>query len=115
MHEDSDLPVGKIDCPFCKNPMEKVYITMIGAARLFSSKEKLNWLTGGWTQKKEAILESGFDAEIPHSREGYKCNNCNAYLIEGKVGPNYVDARQATEAETEKENLKNRIRQLTGI
>jgi hypothetical protein len=52
-----------------------------GLTKLFASKEKLNWLTGGLGQKKEVILESGLFAEIPYDRKGYKCSNCRAFII----------------------------------
>lgn len=100
-----------ISCPLCNTTMVRGYIIQMGSGgTVYFSKEKLSWGLGNLGtlgKEKETILE---DFPDNYSRTGYKCNNCNAVLIQGKPSPTHIDVVRAAQAENEKENLKDRIR-----
>ncbi|MGD0494434.1 MAG: PF20097 family protein [Candidatus Bathyarchaeia archaeon] len=104
-----------MNCPFCKVPMTKGYLSLLGdGSALYFCEERISYTTGRRGKKKEAVLEGGAFGlawEEDYSRTAYKCNECNAIVLEGKPKPAYIDAARAAEAETDKENLKDRIRQ----
>jgi hypothetical protein len=79
---------------------------------VYFSNEKLSWGWGDlgtWRKDKETVLE-GFPDN--YSRTGYKCDNCNAILIEGRPSSTQADKVKAAQAEVDKVNLQNRIRRI---
>jgi len=74
---------SELTCPFCKTPMEEVYISLVSgqSARLYSSKEELSSLTGGLGKQKDIILENMIFSDHLNNRKGYRCSNCMTFII----------------------------------
>ncbi len=90
--------------------MVKGYITLVASKGVvYFSEEEISFTWGGLRIEKEAIMDSFPDN---YSRTAYKCNNCNAVLIGGRPSVTQADKIQAAQSEIDKENLKDRIRQM---
>ena len=103
--------VTRMKCPFCSTLMNKGYVSLMGHSMLYFSKDAMSFAWGGLGKEKELILEGGYPDN--YSRSAYRCSNCNAIIMVGKAGITHADTVKAGEAETEKETLKNRVRQLS--
>lgn len=92
--------------------MVRGYISLTSNGAVHFSEEEISWARGNLgalRKEKEVILDSFPDN---YSRTAYKCNNCNAVLIGGRPSVTQADKVQAAQSEIDKENLKDRIRQM---